>query len=289
MKRKTCCHSYLLYLLSLASIALASQPEKHCGDIWRVSAPEQRRERSALDELHESQDTPVSIVDLHTASSSIYINTQWNTIVDDIDLYIAVTHPWIRDLRIILTAPNGTEILIMDLFPGDYVENMDADFDSDAERSIHQAIWESDAGDGDDDYDDGEDAHTPLITRYAPLMSLDLVKGIPARGTWTLSIFDRFLDDQGSLDAWGIYLNHTYMLAGKIVSLSGDPIANAEVTIPFPYPTSTFSESDGCFAFLDGLFAGVIRVSAEGYLPFDEVISTPGNSTSIVTIKMTPQ
>ena len=80
-----------------------------------------------------------------------------------------ITHTWIGDLRVLLTAPSGDEIVLHDRSGG------------------------------------GQDN---LIKTYSQdsLPALATLAGKPAQGTWTLRVMDLAGRDVGKLNRWGLQL-----------------------------------------------------------------------------------
>ena len=90
-----------------------------------------------------------------------------NGTIDDIAVAVDITHPWIGDLRVALTPPDGSAIVLHD----------------------HT----------------GRDADNILRTwRAADLPALAALRGSDAGGTWRLTAADTTQRDVGKLNRWSI-------------------------------------------------------------------------------------
>ena len=90
-----------------------------------------------------------------------------NGTIDDIAVAVDITHPWIGDLRVALTPPGGSVIILHD----------------------HA----------------GRDADNILRTwRAADLPALAALRGSDAGGTWRLTAADTAQRDVGKLNRWSI-------------------------------------------------------------------------------------
>lgn len=94
------------------------------------------------------------------------------------------THPFVRDLEIRLVSPSGSDVVLVDRACGG-----DSDFDL--------------------DLDDASGVIRCPITggaSFHPAEALSRFAGESIRGTWTLEIFDRAVEDRGTLDGWALEL-----------------------------------------------------------------------------------
>ena len=97
--------------------------------------------------------------------ASIDITTAGN--VREMDVWVDITHTWIGDLRVTLTSPSGTSVLLHDRSGG---------------------------------------SRDNLITIYdlEALPAISAFLNTPGAGTWTLSVSDNAGRDTGKLNAWGL-------------------------------------------------------------------------------------
>ena len=128
-------------------------------------------------------------------SAAWTIDVTSDGIVTDARFFTQITHPWVGDLRMELTAPDGMSITLMDR-PG-----------------MPQGGWIGPWGCGGDDVngmfnDDADNAAEDMCSTTAvpvssgnilpaePLSSLD---GHPAQGIWTIEVFDDSPVDSGTI------------------------------------------------------------------------------------------
>lgn len=117
------------------------------------------------------------------ASSSIAISGAGSAL-NDVLVEVNLTHSYVGDLVLVLTAPDGSSVL---LFVGDgelLGRNMvDTVFTDSAASTIS----------------DGTSPYTGEFQPYEPLAAF---VGLDPNGEWTLQVYDLFADDQGSLESW---------------------------------------------------------------------------------------
>lgn len=268
-----------MLLLGFAWAKTQVEPQKYFGR----SLPQMEHSRSplrTLDELYTSSEVPQNIEDLHTIVARINVTESFN--VEDVDVGVTITHPYVRDLTLWLERDSvyidsfiaqidtvwdtdstfhrdtlwGTEpidsvakVLLLDLFPGDSVVNMtECWFDDDAGRGIYEGL-------------------PPFTGGFRPLRSLDDVfAGHDAQGEWRLIVRDRFLFDEGTLDGFWLEINGIASLTGTISnSVNGNPVANATVLIIDSALVDTVGRAttltDGSFSF-SRFAAGSYRLQA---------------------------
>ncbi len=133
---------------------------------------------------YNSADTPLSIPDNNSAgvSSTLVIND--DAIISDVNITLNVTHPWIGDLAITLTSPNGTDVtLVSSRFDeGDNYTN--TTFDDDATNTIASS------------------GSAPYTGSFKAEESLSLFNGESSNGNWRLKVVDDGPADIGTLDSW---------------------------------------------------------------------------------------
>jgi len=112
-------------------------------------------------------------------------------IIEDLDVSVSLIHTKVFDLRLSLTSPSGTTVLLnsYDPFTG-YFEGQDYQqtvFDDEAAVSIAEAL-------------------APFEGRYRPVGddALSAFDGEDAFGAWRLRIYDAHYVDTGSLEAFGL-------------------------------------------------------------------------------------
>jgi len=125
------------------------------------------------------------INDLATTTSVLTVGPQASgSIITDLNVVVDISHTWVSDLTITLTSPCGTEVVLMDnVGPCAALPNMTALFDDSASDNLD--TW--------------------CAVRYGPVIpqeALSVFMNEPIEGDWTLSVFDGFFGDQGTLDQW---------------------------------------------------------------------------------------
>jgi subtilisin-like proprotein convertase family protein len=111
-------------------------------------------------------------------------------VIDDVTVGVRLNHAHDGDLRIIVTAPNGTTVPLA-LNNGGTGDNFGSDtgstyytyFDDDAPRRL-------------------ESGAPPYDDFFRPVRPLSILAGSPARGTWRLTIVDEGTGDTGTLLGW---------------------------------------------------------------------------------------
>lgn len=112
-------------------------------------------------------------------------------IIEDLDVSVSLAHTNVFDLRLSLTSPSGTTVLLNSYDPfTDYFEGQDYQqtvFDDEAVASI-------------------VDGRPPFEGRYRPVGDdvLSAFDGEDAFGSWRLGIYDAHYVDTGSLTAFGL-------------------------------------------------------------------------------------
>ncbi len=119
---------------------------------------------------YQPGDLPLNISDNSTVVSQISVADDF--CVADVDVEIDITHTYIGDLRVILTAPDGTNVTLHDRTGGS-ADNLVRTYDDDGM---------------------GQPADGP-----GSLMGLEDVRSV---GTWTLTVSDNAGGDTGSLNQW---------------------------------------------------------------------------------------
>ena len=112
--------------------------------------------------------------------------------VDDLEVWLAVSHPRVADLQASLVGPNGVTV---DLFHNVEVAGADLRGTVFADRSYITATQSITQG------------VAPFTGRYRPEGTLAAFAGEPMTGTWTLWLTDTVSGESGALDAWGLRID----------------------------------------------------------------------------------
>ena len=134
-----------------------------------------------------STNVPVAISATGTPTITSTINIPTSGTITDVNITMNVTHTWINDLVATLTSPAGT---VINLFtnpcdPNSSINDIAATFD---DAGVALACGNSPGISG-------------LVIPETPLSDLN---GETPTGVWTLTIFDAFNQDGGSLNSWSL-------------------------------------------------------------------------------------
>ncbi|MGH7149512.1 MAG: proprotein convertase P-domain-containing protein, partial [Planctomycetota bacterium] len=129
--------------------------------------------------------TPVAILDLATANSTIVVSGALPSLLD-LNLRTFITHTFAADLDITLTSPAGTVVT---------VTTDNGAGNNDVFNGTH---WDNDAG---DPVTDAVFADAVVETPLAPEESFAAFVGEDPNGTWTLTITDDAGADVGTLQS----------------------------------------------------------------------------------------
>lgn len=140
-----------------------------------------------------SSDVPKPIPDgAASASSVIEVPAAPGLYLTDVEVEgLSITHPWIGDLRVSLTSPTGTTVLLIDRVcnvPPGAANFSNITLSDVATQPIGSVCPPAASG------------------VYRPRDPLSTFRGELAAGTWTLTVSDLQLLNTGVLDAWGIRL-----------------------------------------------------------------------------------
>jgi subtilisin-like proprotein convertase family protein len=220
----------LISLLALAKDRHTAPPTKHVGPLRPYPVVAMPRVRYPLDDTYLSTDVPKTIPDLDSVESVLAITS--DVTVERINVYVAISHGWMRDLVITLFPPwdDTTGVTLLRLLPWDAADTLEGWFDDGAAISIMQA-------------------DTPIVAgTWRPVTPLSGLAGHAANGTWRLRIRDQFRLDSGYVGAWGIEVNPVVRLSGTILNaFTRAPVENMLVT-SLEDNSSTRTARNGTFA-----------------------------------------
>ena len=140
--------------------------------------------------------------------------------IKDLDVRIAdIDHPWVGDLRIDLTAPDGTTVTLVD-HPGGPSNNGDdfagTVFDDEATTAI--------AG------------QAPYTGRFRPQHDqLSRFDGKQQQGTWTLRVRDLADPGTGTLGAWGTETSPATCSVGTVTRIDSGPAGGGSTDADFAF------------------------------------------------------
>lgn len=143
-------------------------------------------------------------------------------IVADVDLGVLITHTYRSDLRIDLTSPAGTTVVIM-TWPGDVQsgDNLNDRFDDEAAASFTTHV------------SGANDPLTPVPPPYShsfkPASPLSVFDGQNALGNWTMTICDAVASDIGTYNRADLFITPApaAITTTKVSAIIGDGISGA--------------------------------------------------------------
>lgn len=169
-------------------------------------------------------DTPEPIPDDPAAARQIWLDLgpPNGLLVQSVQLELSIEHPWVGDLRVTLTAPDGASVVILDrpgladppafAFPGPHGcggDDIDAIFVDTAAADAQSTCSVNVA---------------PVLTGpLRPAQPLGGFEGLPASGIWTLTITDLGPTDAGTFLAACLRINTVPVCAADI---TGDGVLN---------------------------------------------------------------
>ena len=142
---------------------------------------------------HPAEDVPVPIPQVGTPVITSTINVTIDGIIDDVNVRdVEINHTWISDLRIELTSPQGTTILLMNNPNSGSCPENDIDVSFDDQSPNPYFILNSMC-----------DPFPPALSgNFQPFMPLSAFAGEQALGEWVLTIYDNADLDGGELNNW---------------------------------------------------------------------------------------
>lgn len=113
--------------------------------------------------------------------------------IEDLEVGLNLDHAYRGDLRVVLEAPDGTQVEILS---------------ADGNSRPHYDLLLDDEAAGPIDDGDGDDPDLPLFERRAaPNNPLSAFDGRDATGTWTLYVYDTDAGIEGTLNAWALFVD----------------------------------------------------------------------------------
>ncbi|MBE0662584.1 MAG: S8 family serine peptidase [Bacteroidales bacterium] len=158
-------------------------------------------------DTYASSDVPVAIPTsgTPTVTSTLTISGATGNIIDLNVKDLNILHTWVGDLKVTLTSPGGTVLVLFDRpgYPattfGCEQNNIFTTFDDEA--SLTAVDFENTCN--------SSPGTTPPYTYaisgiYQPIDALSALNGTSPDGTWTLTVSDFFDGDGGSIEGWGL-------------------------------------------------------------------------------------
>jgi len=151
------------------------------------------------------------------------INFNTGLTITDVNVTINITHPWVEDVRLVVTSPNGTEVELFANIIGNGVNFTNTVLDDQAATALSAAA--------------GGDA--PYTGTYQPDNALSAFNGEGSYGDWTLSVYDFWDTDNGTFDSWSIEI-----CGAPLPDSDGDGIDDGVDNCPTT-PNSDQADADG--------------------------------------------
>lgn len=213
-----------------------------------------------------STNVPLVISPNGTPTVTSTITVAGSGFVDDINVTnLNITHSWVSDLNVMLTSPSGTSITLFSNVNNDACgnNNVQVSFDDQAASTYADL--------------DGMCNPTPpaLFGNFQPFEPLSTFNGEPIGGIWTLTIFDDFSDDGGSLVSWGLDLCSTIPNDFSVLPTATSFSTCLDDELHFNLTLGTaFDDTTGVTLVAENLPAGVTA-------SFDPNPAAPGTTVSV--------
>lgn len=141
-----------------------------------------------------SANVPVTISEAGGISVTSTLTISSGGFVDDINVTaLNILHSWVGDLRVELTSPSGTTIVLFANPDGGNCNGDDINITLDDEATATNDDLLSTCG------------NSPAIGgAFQPQQPMSVFNGEPVAGIWTLTVYDDAAQDGGSLIGWGL-------------------------------------------------------------------------------------
>lgn len=181
---------------------------------------------------YNSTDKSLEIPDNDPNGVNSIIKVLNNQTITDIDVTVNITHPYVEDLTLKLTSPNGIAILLSVSNGGSASNYTGTIFDDDATTKISNGV-------------------APFTGRFIPQLPLANLNNIESKGDWTLNVADNGEADTGTISNWSIEI--CGLNIEVINDDDNDGVPNDIDQCPNSTPGSNVN-SVGCFIVAEGNF-----------------------------------
>jgi len=137
-----------------------------------------------------------------------------NITITDINVTLNITYGYVEDLRVVLTSPAGTTVELLKNLSGNSGANFTSTVLDDAGATAITTATP---------------ANAPFTATYSPENSLSVLNGENSVGNWTLSVYDNWTDDSGSITSWSVEI-----CGSPVLDIEDAKIADSFVLWPNP-------------------------------------------------------
>lgn len=213
-----------------------------------------------------STNVPLVITANGTPTVTSTITVTGTGFVDDLNVTnLNITHSWVSDLNVMLTSPSGTSITLFTSVGGDNCGNNNAQVSFDDQSALPYSALDNMCN----------DVSPALFGNFQPFEPLSTFNGEPIAGTWTLTIFDDFSQDGGSLESWGLDLCSTIPNDLSVLPSATSFTSCVNTALNFSLSLGTaFDDAAGVTLTAEGLPAGATAT-------FDPNPATPGAAVNV--------
>ena len=158
--------------------------------------------------IYQATGVPVAVPDNTPAGASTSIVVTDINTVTDVNVRVRITHTYDGDLDLKLTGPNAITIVLSENrgTSGDNFTN--TVFDDSAATAIASGV-------------------APFTGSFRPEAALSAFNGIPATGTWTLTVVDQANVDVGTIDSFELLLSYPPQGCGAFVQRQSHSVTDA--------------------------------------------------------------
>ncbi|MCY2951172.1 MAG: proprotein convertase P-domain-containing protein [Planctomycetota bacterium] len=153
--------------------------------------------------------------------SQFTVSANPNTRINDLNVYLSLSHSQVSDLKITLIGPDGTQVVLADHLGGAGQNYMQTAFDDGAAASITTGA-------------------APFTGWFKPQQALSGFSGTLLNGQWTLQVEDTVGGDSGVLIGWMLDAQTTNTTTGENLILD-NTINSMDVTFDRDMSAATFT------------------------------------------------
>lgn len=142
------------------------------------------------------------------------INITNGELITDVNVTVNITYGYVEDLRMVLTSPTGTTVeLVKNLASNSGANFTNTVFDDAGAIAITATVA----------------ANAPFTATYSPENPLSVLNGENSAGNWTLSVYDNWTNDNGTINSWSLNI-----CGSPTLSVTEDDLDNSFKLWPNP-------------------------------------------------------